>query len=584
MTKPNFKNPVIDYNILVIFSFSTGVVGGQPFRFSLHRSLDQPGLATWRFPGDMRGPYYGMVKSISPLRAGFGLEFEPKTSYSNLTVTIADDNCEYIEQFKEALKEQDFGKSNNLNVGIFLVEKGTVPDPVTDLMLEGLVDAHNIKYRQEQVEISITDKIKKYDIEIPQQIFSSDSLVIDPAWRGKPKPILFGDWSDQVDSYQIQSVCIDNRNSMQNLQFQLSYVPAGLSISSFGSYVRRVRAGSPNLTVSITNTVSTQGTFEASGTNETYYAANYASTYGSNVWEEGDKWYAYRPKGLVASNILIENPATIWHRMLEKLAGVSYGDIDSAAYLEVHQRLEQMKLKGRRWITAEQKLSTYLDELCFEFGLLWHVKANKFVLTMASFEKNLQANQTWYRCNILKDRFEIKMDPASWIVNGILLQYRYNPRFDTFNNNQPAGGSPHKYRKAYWIWDQDSAATRAGYFSLACSRPPKLLRTTAINVGLDSNLADKVAIERLDESSDEYQIYNITQDLCKGLTDIEAYSLSFNYGPGAWTDESALCWPYCDSYEKQEQGFWTDGPVTYDGDCDPASGDQKENDSNWTEG
>ena len=584
MTKPNFKNPVIDYDVLVIFSFSSGLSGGLPFRFSLHRTVDQPNNATWRLLGDMRGAYYGLIKSITPLRAGFGTEVEPTTSYPTTTIIIADDDGSYINEFKSTLEEQDFGKADSIPVGIFLVEKGTTPDPDTDFVFEGHLDTHSIKFRQEQIEVNLTDKMKKYDIEIPQQIFSSESSIIDPAWRGKPKPILFGDWSDPRDSYQIQSACINTDNASENLDFQLSYVPSGLSISSFGSYVRRVRGGSPNLTVSITNTDPALGTFEASGTNDTYYSANYAATYGANAWEEGDKWYVYRPKGLIASGSTIENPAVIWYHILEKLAGVGSANIDSASFIEVYNRLDQMNLKGRRWITKEQKLSKYLDELCFEFGLLWFVRADKFVLSMVSIEKSLQAGQTWYGCNILKDRFDIRMDPASWIVDGILLQYKYNPRFDTFNSHQTAGGSPHKYRKAYWIWDQDSAATRAGYFSLTSSRPPKLLKTTAINVGLESSLADKIAIERLDESADEFQIFNISQDFGKGLTEIEAYSLSFNYGRGAWTDDDAPDWPSSDSYEREQQGFWADGPIANDGDCDPATGNQEENDSNWTEG
>jgi len=584
MSMPDFKKAKINFDILVLFSFTDGIVGVNPFRFSCHRTVDQPKEATWRFSNDLRGAFYGLVKNITSLREGLGIELKPKTIYPTVTLTIIDDGCPYVDAFKEKLKEQDYGSKSDVPVGLFLVEKGAAPDADTDLKFVGHIEPGSVKYGQDRIEISLTDRKKRYDIAVPQEIFSSDSKIIDPAWRGKPKPMLFGDWSDLVDEYQIEAVCVDTESANDNLRFQLSNVPGGMSVAGFGSYVRRIRRGYPNLTVSITNTDPSQGRFEASGTNDGYYGPNYAAVYGENPWEEGDKWYVYRPKGLENAGILIENPAAIWYQILEKVAGAPSAKIDLPSYATAHQHMNELGLKGRKWICETVKVSRLLDELCFEFGLLWHVKGDKFYLALVSLEKTLQSNQTWFGCNILKDNFEIKIDPAFWIKKGILLQYRYNPRFDTFNNAQAAGGSPHVYMKANWIWDQDSAATRAGFFNLSSTRPPKLLCASAIKVGLEKNLTEKIAVERGDESGDEYQIYNINQDLVNGITDIEAYSLSFSYERGAWTDDAASDWANSDSSMRSRQGFWTDGPVDNDGDCDPQPGDQEEKDSNWTEG
>jgi hypothetical protein len=579
MGQPDWESFNTNWDVLVVLNLATNYHTTDAIhRFSLRGTRTKTTSNTWGSIA-LGGVYYGLLTKISPLRQGFGTDLKPKIVYPTMTMTIALDDSAEAASLVSDIKSYSFIG----DCGIFLVKPGTQPSETTDMVFWGKTNPGSYRIYRDRVEITVSDRTKDDDTDLPgltvQEYAGNIGVNVDdcdPEWLTRKMPILWGDWDNSKDYYQIEVPCVMTNNLAGNLQFILAQAmdpTAGVDqFGQIGTSTRAVRVIFPDGTreeFSVSNEDLETGYFEAAFSSVVDTATK---------WEAGTKCYVMNPKGNLNSiQTLIDNPVEIWYHTLTTYGSVSTSAINVADYITLKGTFATIPYRARRWIHEETKISELVQELCYEFGFFSYVSKNVYRCTQNSFYQNLIATKTWRACNFKRGTLRVEVDPSDWQSDRFTLDYSYHPQSDKYVSSVAAGdGDSWKTIKSKWIGNDDTANTRVSLIWLAFSNPALALRGSVVKDAMDDDLTSAVRAI-FDDVDDTFQVFELTKNLDTGIAEITGFALSWYFSTGAWTSDTAASYTSeTDENNRRQNGYWTDDA----GLCDPS--DSTSSDSHWT--
>ena len=365
---------------------------------------------------DLKGYYHGCINSISPLRQSVGTELQPRIIFPTITLALVRDDSDEIREFLTVVERTKHLSDYSGYARVYVVKCGTDIDPVNDLYYEGVVDRHSVNIFPDRIEVSLSDQFAYLDdVELPAKTYSSsDFPELDDDAEGLSIPILFG--ATEGDPL---SGGINGR----------MWLPITCT------RVKDTAAGNPAYWFKLCDPMS-QGIQFASGQTKiyvlnpdgsfktTYEAAplsvlegrlqGVSASHDGSDWTRGERFYI-RGHSTLGGNLddsgtLIENPATIWYLLLTHYAGVPESMIDSG-WMDVRDYLDEgllCPIKARCFLWKPRKLTTILEDLCSNFGLLTFVHKGKFRLNLGPIYREQNTDTQLVPNDILHGGFQVR--------------------------------------------------------------------------------------------------------------------------------------------------------------------------------
>ncbi len=279
MTQPNWDDAVMDFpDILISWAFGginpVSSVYSHHYKFAANNTVDQPNATTSWEHRSLKGTFVAAVSNWGKLTAKFNSKWnDPKYAFGSTVLSLSKGVPEVASLISD-LEGHDWG--NNTFVSIFVLKRGSTLDTDTDLFWAGYVDSSSIKNTPSSLNITLWDRGKFDDVEIPEAYFGDENHntdsgygSMDDSWFDKEIPILYGDWREggvgrNWSNFQIEAICIDTDNVFKNLKFQLC-TPNQYGINYSGGTVRQVKADGTKNDFVISSSSLSAGTFFATG-------------------------------------------------------------------------------------------------------------------------------------------------------------------------------------------------------------------------------------------------------------------------------------------------------------------------------
>jgi len=519
--------------------------------------------------------------------------------YGSAVVQITDDDDYTL---------RDWMEQNHFGIGaavrIWIAEQGSSN---ADLFFSGRVrQPRDASYDDEKkrLMLRITDRRLFENVEVPRVEISEDDVGWEHAaseWKGRQLPLLYGDWSrSALNEPVIEAIPKDTgvRNEKPNAA-DMKFVicePNQYGIAEIDTDVRVVFAdrSKADLLLDVSNMDLASAEFEVS-----------TSECGAKGYEysTGDKFYIFCKGNANSSGYLIDNPLVVWKDLLTQYADPKVPVDDLYNYSFTFIQFQEPL--ARAYIKDKIDLMDLVDQLCFEFNLLWGVRP---VCSSGSWEIKywislyrpwVEASQMFdlpdykARWGNLASEPEIKRNTEHTYCDRIRVKYKYNPRDDTYERARTLSLSKTRYQslpvgesltdkviETQFIYRRFEAFCLVELQLLLYATKPLIYEVKAwgwpLNVS-DIYLGKQIKIDgdKLDDT-----VVGIIQMLERNPEDgsaklrlFDASSTLFYYG--RWTSNDQDNWTASDLEDRAKWGFWTEN----DGNCDPLGTDSPH--SNW---
>ena len=453
MSQPDWSAQKMDpgHDVLMVWNQRIGGIM-HTFRFALRRTLPHFDSRTWEPRGvfeqsidrvGLKGTYLGNMVAISPLRQSVGAKVQPKIVFPTCTVTLARTGDSQIEDLLAGIKESKNFTDPEVWIGIFVTNRGNGMsvsiDPETDLAFLGIPEPGGAKVYWDRIEITMSDAMKKYDVELLADTYSvSETPDMDEEADGDSIPLAIGCFAPQfppATGYCVYTelTCLDT----DDLVFGVCHPGAnGVVFGNIGAggdqiVYRFDEGGNYVETCDCENPPGGWGG-TASQTGIVHLIARGGGS--ALPWASGARYYLrlYDFEGIQSSwSQPIENPAHIWYTLLTQFAGVPAGQIDDS-WTDVRDHFNEnpnVCPDVRRILRGSCRLTEALEELCGEFGMMTFTQAGKFRLVKGKIWPGHPVARRLYHWDVRKDSLKVGIDPSWEHINGIRYYYSYDQGF-----------------------------------------------------------------------------------------------------------------------------------------------------------
>lgn len=490
MSQPTLTNYSADYALLIRWTvYSPTIV----YRFVVgDRGVTITG-------GTYTGYYEPQLVSADMLDERYGENPEPQIIWPRFSFSICRENAD-DETMETLITRINTYYDTDQTVEVFLCNG--VSCSSSDLVFSGTVKADGIEYDEEQITITATCALERYDVEIPSDVFVIDDEKGDPDAAGEPIPIIYGNWDDNSARYWIPAKILERRTEIvvgaHSVQVQFCK-PTTNGLYAVDGYVRWTRGGGDHHGFEIWGgqyPILIGSTADGTAVLNNSTAADAGSQ--KNVWQQGDQVFMERPHGNAdADGYLIEDPVDIIYDVLKYYAGVPSAGIGDTITPGSGSQLST-GLKFRGFIDRKQKAITGIcASLCRDAGLLLYVDGNKFELMphpVFHWEKNDTVDAVELTPKDVTHQVKHRLRPAKWDQASVVVRYKRNPSSGDYTESTgiyslTGSGDPLEI-ESDWIYRDVDAEALVSTISAACSPSVRMIEATVPLRGLQLGLAD----------------------------------------------------------------------------------------------
>ncbi len=516
--------------------------------------------------GTLDGTYRGYITAATH-RNQMGSATQPNMVYGNVTLTLVRNSIDTPLDLEELNENYNFligytaelyrvnaadplpikgGVNNNM------FHVGTIGNGDLDLVLGDTGEPSTMYIR-------IPDRMKLDDAMLLRESYG-DGAEISLRWRDKPKPALFGKWSDADSNFWIESPIVDiTKNVMAGLGAPCpakEYFTG--QIGAYSDDITDSRRASENWVVDChVNEPLPAGTFmniatgewrwkgatdpeDGAGTEDTWKKAaddiyvdptgggDYGGAYeklmfrvdpdADDLWEDGARFRLKAPLGFPQFGTLADGdtatcPSDIIYLLLRDSTiglGVLEADIDVASFAAVKALIALAGgYPARNWIKDNVKVSDVIAEICFEFCLKLVSEAGKYKLVFLAWDTvpvagtEIQAGQcfTWTQGS----------DSDREARNNTYIDFMKHPTSGKYHKFRSWGGhvdmgAGNMELKLDWVYDDATVeALQDRFAALHCN----IIRNLSLEMdfsGIDITLGEMVYISTPGEVNGWYQV------------------------------------------------------------------------------
>ncbi|MDP8256769.1 MAG: hypothetical protein P9M14_13545 [Candidatus Alcyoniella australis] len=483
-----------------------------------------------------------------------------------------------------------------------------------ELVFDGVIDEPSdavFDYSTKVLELRVMDRRTSEDQNVPPNTLDPDNPdyeYIDDAWKGRPIPILYGDWSEGRVHHSgsmrrpvIEAVAIDTGVHRGVGQYAMRFQvcdPGTNGIAYIGDrvWIKYGNSAAHGSEWSWMNTSSIDLDTSCFSVSTTEIEAQ------SYRYQIGDRFFVYCKGNADGAGNVIENPLLILRDLWNNYASPvtennDWFDSFSTEYLHFSGS------RARARLVDQEPLIDVSDRLCTEFNMIWGVKPEESggvwdtVYWARRFDPwNTSGNATPtadYRpaWGSISSEPIIKPAETDLYADRLRVLYRYHPLLEIWSKLKEANVSGLKYLpwnpggagyvtreiETTWLWRKADAYRLIDQQALLYSRKRLVWEFPAWGWPMNVYLGDAVQWQSTNDNDARRGIViGRRVDLQSGECELTVLDCSDRVEYYArWTSDTEDVYDDQDTDGKRIWGFWTDE----DGLCDPP--DSTSDDSHW---
>ena len=523
----------------------------------------------------------GRLLDVSPIRKAYPRGFRTTVPLSEVTLVLANPDS----HFNVSLENNNFWAHRR--VELFCWERGTDLTESTDMVFSGYVQfPGGVDIKDDTVTVRLSDLRERWNVKVPKDQFDWDTYpYMDPSIEGKPIPVLYGDFSQELShlEYGVEAFCIDTgvRNGVQDEDPVLKVcTPTGSSIDFIGSEITILRTFGDPTTVD-TNHIDLDGNGNQGEAGTFTLKRNTWSGAGSYNWQSGDRFFVQARGNLNATGQLIGNPAEVIRDLLLASTDAEADDLDTVSYYITYNYFESLGpyYRARRHVVTSDYLWNQIAQLAFETGIDLSDKNGKihfqvwqpFLASDPSDLPDIDDN------TIVEDSFVLSVDPEEVYANRLLCRYNWDSYLEDHLHSycsEHTGLTTNDTTRDLsfdWQYYQYAVARRAQRLAWLFAQPVRVYQFDIGFRGLTFHLGER---KRLSYSpmgivDRDVQVRSMKKDLISGMVRVTAWDSFIRADMGRWAPPDAPNFGQATEDQKKRWGYWTDNA----GLADPGNAD-----------
>ncbi len=412
---------------------------------------------------------------------------------------------------------------------------------------------------REKVDLNITDRLSFDDAPVLKENFEDDARV-QSEWRGKKIPLIFGEWRESADEYQVDVPVNQTDNSGERDFISIICANSDTGIENDNSAWRWFQSGGAVKArwvdnfdfLNKTGAFFHQNEYEAWRSSQVDWGAD--APLGSTdydpaksdtfAWQDGDtlKMKSCRGLRIHGGTTAAKNPVDVIVLILRDSVfglNIAAADIDAADALA---KTTAFKYYCRSYVKDEVNAFDLISRICYEFGLKVIVVGGRYKAVLLDWDAPDTANATVIQYGqILK--WTDSGDKNKEGFDGIEIEYRKMPDGEMTRSLKyediaiKSGAGVHKM-SSEWIYDEATALTRAGIFQFLHGGS---IQTVTFNLDfscLGIELTETI-LAPLEENGrpSYYYVTRLEVDNVRPIITVDGLNIN-TVGPlGVWADE-----------------------------------------------